>query len=203
WAPLRPSTSGEGGGTNYGIVGRLQPGATWTQAEAELRAAGVEPLKRHNSKRANVWEGMANLQQVATESLRRPLLVVWAAVGLVLLIGCVNVAGMLIARGKQRRSEIATRLALGASAAVIMRQVLLESIAIAAAGGIAASLVGYAALRGLKALARDQFGFLQGVTLDARVWAGAAAITLFTSILFGVLPAIQATRVDIREAQGA
>jgi predicted permease len=203
WAPLRPSTTGEGGGTNYGIVGRLRPGATWAQAEAELRAAGVEPLKRRNTKRANVWEGMANLQEVATENLRRPLFIVWSAVGLVLLIGCVNVAGMLIARGKQRRSEIATRLALGASAATIVRQVLIESVAIAAAGGIAASLVGYAALRGLKALARDQFGFLQGVTLDARVWVGAAVITLFTSILFGVLPAIQATRVDIREAQGA
>ena len=126
----------------------------------------------------------------------------WGAVGLVLLIGCVNIGGLLLARGATE-AEFATRLALGGGQAALVRQLLAESLILAMAGGLAGTLLGWFALQGLKLAAQNAMSVWQPVSLDARVLATTAGLSLVTSLLFGLHPALQATRVDIRSGLSA
>lgn len=202
WTPLRPSRTGEGGGSNYGIVARLKPGATAAQASAQLQAL-VPDLKKLGSysKDAKVQLGIENLQQDLTSNLRRPLMILWAAVAAVFVLGCVNIGGMMLARASGRVEEIATRLALGAPTARIVRQLLVESMALGSIGGIAGIAAGWTALDALKKLGASTFDFLRGVDFDWQAVAAAVALTLLASVAFGLAPAWQASRVDLRSAQ--
>src|SRR5207249_772988 len=112
-----------GGGENYEILARLRPGVTWAQAESELGSIGT-PLMRemYGSSRWTVRLGLIPLQRGLTDRVRQPLLILFAAVVLVLVIGCVNLAGLLLARSAAVAPEIATRMALGASRLAIVRQ---------------------------------------------------------------------------------
>lgn len=200
WTPLRPSTTGEGEGANYTLVVRVRPGTAWKQAEAEVAGIGADVFREQPAGRT-ARLALTPLQEGLTEGIRRPLLIVWAAVGLVLLIGCVNLAILLLARSGTRTREIATRMALGSGRAAVVRQLLTESLVLAAAGGVAGVLVGFAALEGLKALALGPLGLAHlPVPLDGRVLAAAASITLLTGLLFGTWPAIHTTRLDLRGA---
>jgi predicted permease len=122
----------------------------------------------------------------------------WAAAGVVLLIGCVNVAGLLLARGGARRHEIATRLALGSARSRILRQLLTESLLIALAGGVSGLAFGYGALEALKEIAVRPLGLTQPISIDLRLLAITLAMALLTSILFGLFPALSLIRMDIR-----
>ena len=135
WTPLRPSTSGEGSGDNYFVVARLGPSVAWP--EAISRAAAIAaPVLADSRTPADIHRQvmLAPLQEGASSDLRTPLLVLWGAVGVVLLIGCANVAGLLLARGAARTRELATRAALGAGSAAVVRQLLTESLVLAVAG---------------------------------------------------------------------
>jgi predicted permease len=199
WTPLRPSKTGEGGGSNYGIIARLRPGVNWSQAEAEIRTIGAgEAGALQSSAGSGAELALVSLQEGLTQHLRMPLLVLWGAVGLVLLIGCVNIASLLLAKSGERKREIATRMALGGGSGAILRQLLAEALLLALAGGILGTALGYAGLRLLRVTLADSLGLWQTITLDERVLAATFAISLLTSILFGVLPAFEATRVDIR-----
>lgn len=202
WTPIRPSRTGEGGGNNYGIMARLKTGASWQQASSQL-ALLVPDLKKQGSYRkdADVKLGLIPLQEGITADLRKPLMLLWAAVGLVFLLGCVNIGGMLLARASGRIGEIATRLALGAPFSRIVRQLLIENIALGLLGGAAGIAVGWGALAGLRAFGAFAFPFLETVVPDWRVLAGTIILTLLAGILFGLSPAWQATRVDLRSAQ--
>ena len=124
----------------------------------------------------------------------------WSAVGVVLLIGCVNIAGLLLARARTRAPEIATRIAIGGGRAAIVRQLLAESVVLAAAGGAAGVAIGYASAQLFATLLEEAFGVTgQQIGLDARVLAISGAVALLTSIVFGLLPALQASRVDLRQ----
>ena len=117
WTPIRPSRNGEGGGTNYEIMARLKPDATWQQASGQLAVITAD-LKRDGGYGKDV-EGANRhasfpLIQGRTSDLRKPLLLLWAAVGFVFVLGCVNIGGMMLAKSSGRVGEIATRLALGA-----------------------------------------------------------------------------------------
>ena len=200
WTPLRPSRHGEGGGSNYEAIARLKPGVSWAQAGEQLRslsrALNADPAFPREMK--NFEERIIPLHTGETQDVRSELLLTWAAVLMVLLIGCVNIAGLLLARSGTRRREMATRMALGGSRAAIVRQLLMESVLMALGGGIVGIAVGSFALDWLKQLgaAKDQLWY--PIELDARVLALMLGVALFTSVLFGLAPALLTSRLDIR-----
>ncbi len=201
WTALRPSTRGEGEGENYGIIARLKDGVSWPEASAQVAAATTTIVReRYGRSRFPVSMGVTPLQRGLTGETRRPLLILWAAVGAVLIIGCVNVAGLLLARGRTRAPEIAMRMALGGGRPAIVRQLLMESVLLAACGGIAGIVVGYVSSRSFASWLEAAFGVTGVVGLDLRVFAITAATALGTSLVFGLAPALRATQVDLRSA---
>jgi putative ABC transport system permease protein len=199
WTPLQPSASGEGGGTNYAVAGRLKPDATWAQADGQLESIGA-PLFKNVPQGTTARLHLISLQEGDTQNLRKPLLILWGAVGLVLLIGCANVTSLLLAKAASRSREIATRLALGSGRGAIVRQLLVETLVLAVIGGLAGLLLGYAGLEGLKKLAAADYQIVESAHLDARVLAATALLSLFVSLLAGIFPAIEAGTVDLRNA---
>jgi predicted permease len=200
WTPVRPCRTCEGGGQNYEIIARLKPGVSWAQADAEVGSvarAAIDDLYRNATK--PVREQIIPLQRGRTEMIRQPILVLWAAVAAVLFIGCVNIAGLLMARAVARAPEIATRIALGGGRSAIVRQLLTESFVLASLGGAAGIALGYVGSRAFASLFADAFGVAKnGVALDARVLATTAMLSLGTSLVFGLVPALQASGVDLR-----
>jgi predicted permease len=210
WTPIRPSTTGEGTGSNYGIAARLKDGATRQQASAqlnslvpELKKAGVygRDADIRREKEVDVSLDVIPMLEGMTSDLRKPLMLLWAAVGFVFILGCVNIGGMLLARASGRIGEIATRLALGAPFSRIVRQLLIESTMLGVLGGLAGAAVGWGALAGLRQFGALTFPFLETIELDFRVLAATLILTLVAGIAFGIAPAWQATRVDLRSAQ--
>jgi predicted permease len=200
WTPLRPSTTGEGEGQNYAIVARLRPGATWPEANAEVRSLERIALSNWHLPAGRIAQlRLQPLQRALGAFYQKPLFILLAAVAIVLLIGCVNIAGLALARAAKRRREIGTRLALGGGHGAVMRQLLTESMVLALLGGFVGVALGYVAIQGLNGTL-EQFGIWQEVRLDGRVLAIALFASLTTSILFGLAPAWQAARLDIRSA---
>jgi|HubBroStandDraft_3_1064219.scaffolds.fasta_scaffold16794_1 predicted permease len=200
WTPLRSSPRGEGEGTNYAVVARLRPGVSWAEAEAQVAGLSGAALahKRYPPSIAARLH-LVPLRRGLTDAVRKPLLVLLGAVGTVLLIGCLNVASLLLARNARRTRELGTRLALGSGADGIVRQLLTESLLLALLGGLAGVALGYLGMRGLELLARQAIE-LPTVHLDARILAVTAGVTLLTAFFFGLLPALRASRIDLRSA---
>ena len=201
WTPIRPSTTGEGEGENYLVLVRLRPGVDWMRADAEIRQIGSDIARtRPLPAGASMTFWLDPLQRGATAELRQPLLLLWAAVGIGLLIACVNLAGLLLARATARYREIATRLALGSGRAAMIRQLVVESVVLAGIGWIVGVGLGSAALEGLRAMAAGAFDIWQPVALDGRAVAAAGLLALVASLAFGLAPAILATRIDVQAA---
>ena len=199
WTPLRPSVAGEGSGSNYGIVARLRPGVNWATAESAVERLSGETLE-HLKYPAPVVARLhlMPLQGALTLDLRKPLLILWGAVGLVLVIGCLNIAGLLLARAASRAREMATRAALGGGRSAIVGQLLAESLVLAVLGGAVGVAFGALGIQGLNRLAQGSFALPQPVELDARVVGMTAALSLLAILLFGLLPALRASAVDLR-----
>lgn len=200
WTPLRAGTDGEGSGENYQVLLRRLPGISLAQMDAEMESLGGEIDRLHPPPApVRITYGTVPLQAGLTTSLRQPVLMLWAAVVIVLLIACVNLAGLLYARGARRTREIATRLALGSSRGAIVRQLLVESAVIALLGTLLGLVAGGAALDAVKGLARNALDLWQPVALDGRAVAAAAMFALVSTAIFGLLPAVQGTRVSVRD----
>jgi predicted permease len=199
WTPLQPSMSGEGSGTNYAIIARLKPGVTFAQANGQLNSI-MRPVidEMHLPRGVSLEERAVPLQVGRTVDLRSKLSLMWGAVGLVLVIGCINVAGILLARSVPRSREIATRMALGAGRSAVIGQLFTEAVLLAAGGAVIGLVVGQLATTALIRLSSGQFDLSNPVQLDFRVLAVMLAISLATSILFGLFPAIEATSIDLR-----
>ena len=208
WTPLRTSTTGEGAGQNYGIMARLRDGVSWAHADSQVEVVGVQAVQElglHPDVSARLR--LVSLQRGLSDEVRSPVLMMWAAVAIVLLIGCVNIAGLLLARAAGRTREIATRMSLGSGRAAVLRQMLTESLLLALMGGFVGIGLGYFGLHALQSLGRDSVGLTPSgdagnlwdtVALDRRVLAATMAISMFTSLIFGLFPAYQASRLDIR-----
>ncbi|HTX74596.1 MAG TPA: ABC transporter permease, partial [Terracidiphilus sp.] len=206
YTPIQPSRNGEGSGTNYGVILRLRDGATWQQADAEINRAWADWAKglAHQYERgATVSFHTVPLQQGQTAELRPQALALMAAAGFILLIACANLAGLTLVRVARRTPEFATRLALGASAWQLQKQLWVENLFLALVGGLAGIGVGYGALRGLLSLLPTGFLPVASVPLDLRVLAFTLAVSLFTSLLFGMLPALAVRRVNLRSSIAA
>jgi putative ABC transport system permease protein len=200
WTPLRAGTDGEGGGENYQILLRLRPGSSRAAADAELARLGSE-INRLSPvpQGVTIDYGTVPLQRGLTETLRRPVLMLWVAVGIVLVMACVNLAGLLFTRGARRSREIATRMALGGSRVAIVRQLLAESVLIAVFGGATGLLLGSVALDALKGLAENALELWQPIAMDGRAVAAAALFSLAAAAAIGLAPALFATRMGVSD----
>src|SRR5262245_32491041 len=196
WTPLRASRTGEGEGANYGIIARLKHGTTIDVAEQQVASIGSAVLPKSRDG-VTTRLGFTSLQEGSTYELRQPLFIAWAAVGVVLLIGCANVAGLLLARAAARTREVATRMAIGGGRTAIVRQLLVESVLITGAGAIAGLAVGVGLVAWLDRIADQDLLPIGHPELNLRVLALTAGITLVTSALTGLAPAIEATMVDL------
>jgi predicted permease len=198
---LQPSRKGEGAGTNYGVIVRLRDGATWQQADTEIRTAWAAPALRfanefHRGTKISFYT--VPLQKGQTADLRPKALTLMFAAGIILLIACANLAGLTVVRMARRTSEIATRMALGASRWHIQRQLWIENLLLAFIGGAVGVGVGFLGLRGLLSLLPADYLPVAGVPLDGRVLAFSLAASILTSVLFGMLPALALKRIDLR-----
>jgi predicted permease len=201
WTPLRASQNGEGGGTNFAVITRLKPGATVEQADAELAGLGADPFKNMQM-RSDVMAKLRlrPMQDALVENVREPILMLGVAVGVVLVIACVNLAALLLARGGTRAREIATRMALGSGRRAVVRQLMVEAVLLAIAGGALGLLAGMLILQGLQTLGGQTFVQWTRVVLDWRALAATMTIAMITSVIFGLVPALQASRIDVNAA---
>jgi len=202
YTSLQPSPHGEGNGTNFGVIFRLNSGGTWQQADSEINRAWAARISQIESRNpgAKIQFYTVPFQKGVTSELRPRAIGLMAAAGFILLIACANLAGLTLVRMARRLPEIATRLAIGASRWQILRQLWIENLLLACIGGVAGIAIGFLALRGLLSLLPEDFLPVSGVALDARVLAFTTIVTLFTSVLFGMLPALSARRVDLRSS---
>ena len=202
YTPLQPSREGEGGGKNYSAFVRLRDGATWQEADAEINSAWSVRAARLVGKNpgSRVTYYFLPLQKAETETLRPQLVALMLAAGFILLIACANLAGLTLVRMIRRAPEVATRLALGASPWQIQKQFWIENLLLALVGGSVGIGVGFLALRGLLMLLPEHFLPVASVPLDGRVLGFTLLLSLLTSALFGMLPALTARRVDLRSS---
>jgi predicted permease len=199
WTPLKPQTTGEGGGTNYEVIARLRDRVSWAEAQNDVR--GASPDAFVNVKPGDVAElEIVPMQAGMTADIRPPLLMLWGAVGIVLTIACVNIAGLLLARGTTRTREIATRMALGSGRTAVIRQLLVESAVLALLGAVLGLAMAWGVLSILGSLGAKVFNLWQPLTLNARVLIATLVVALGTSVVSGLVPAIQTSRLDVQTA---
>jgi putative ABC transport system permease protein len=194
---LRPSNPRRGG-QFMSVIGRLRPAATPAQAQAEHHA-NTRRDASENPKwyPPDILGYLLPLERAVASDVRLTLLVLLGAVAVVLLIACVNVANLLLVRGEDRQKEIAVRAALGASRGRIVRQLLMESLFLAALGGGIGLLLAIWGVDALLAISPEDVPRLAETSLDLRVAGFALLISLLTAILFGLTPALRAVKFDL------
>jgi len=196
WTPLQPTTTGEGGGTNYAVLIRVPDGMSFEEANA--RMAGLELPQTVDEEAGNLRFGLVPLEAVLTSGVRLPILILVGAIALMLVVGCANLAGLQIARSLARQTEMATRQALGSGTGALARQMIVENVMLGVFGGLLGLGIAHFAIGGLEALVQSHFGTWQDVRLDGRVLAGAAGLTVLATILFGLAPVLQVRKSKIQ-----
>ena len=196
---IRPSLHRTNRDYNYvvSVVGRLKPGATAAQAAEELTVSKRAVRSLYPVFKQKWTVGMLSLHEEIFGDMRPYVLTLLAAVAVVLLIACANVANLLLARATVRQSEIAVRVALGASTWRIVRQLLTESLLLALAGGVAGLLLGVVAIHPLVVFAGIQRTAGGAIGMNARVLLFTLAASCVTGLIFGVIPAFSAARPDL------
>jgi putative ABC transport system permease protein len=197
-APDSPFANRGGRAFNFFALARLKPGVTVAQANSEMEAIGRQLAREYPKANAGVSAQAERLQDVMSESVRSSLWILLGAVGFILLIACINVANLMLVRAAERQKELAVRLALGAGRLRIMRQLLSESLLLAVIGGAVGLLLGDWMLQGLLALAPAGIPQLSRVGLDNSVLLFTLGIAALTSLLVGLLPALQASKIDLQ-----
>jgi putative ABC transport system permease protein len=181
-------------------VARLAPGATVEEAQAEMRTIAARLEKQYPDFDAKWSATVTPLREQLSGVLRPSLLVLFGAVGFLLLIACANVTNLLLARATARQREVAVRAALGAGRGRIVRQLLTESVILALAAGLVGAGVAAWGIEVLVRLSPPELGDLPPVAINLPVLAFALALSFATGVIFGLAPALAATRVDLGAA---
>lgn len=200
WVPLQPSAEERRSGAFWlETVGRLKPGVSLAQAQQEMKAIAARlGAERPGDRELGV--ALVGLRDEIARPFRAALIMLTAAVAGVLLIACVNVAGMLTARGAARRREVAIRTALGASRRRVVRQLLTEAVMLFVFGGLLGVTLASVLLRLVVGVAPPTLSWLRDVSLDGPMLVVALAMAALTGVLFGVLPSTKAAGADVVEA---
>ena len=178
-------------------MGHLRPGATVSQAQAEATTIAGQLATAYPKENAGRGARVEELRELFVRGVRPMLWVLFAAVAVILLIACANLANLLLARGLARQKEIAVRAALGASRGRLVRQLLTESTLLSLLGGVGGLLLAYWGLYALLKLPQN-FVDVKDATLDARVLLFALAVSLITGWIFGLIPALQLARPELQ-----
>lgn len=203
WVPFQFDLNSQDMAHYFTVAARLRPGVTLPQANAQLRLAADQYRRIYgaNSLPPGGGFGVASLQESMIGDTRFPLLVLLGAVGFVLLIACANVANLLLARAAARKREFATRAALGAGRSQIIRQLLTESLTLSIAGGLLGLILGFVGVRLLLGISPGNIPRIgeggSAVTLDINILLFTLGISLITGILFGLAPALSASRPNL------
>ncbi|HEY2713712.1 MAG TPA: ABC transporter permease [Chthoniobacterales bacterium] len=184
----------------FRAYGKLRNGVSHEQAQSELRVIDRRMALANPDENKNRETTLLSLQEQMVGDVRPALLVLFAAVGLVLLIACANFANLLLARMASRAQELSIRAALGAGRSRLIGQVLLESTLLGLSGGATGLLLGSWGVDALLALRPEDLPRAENIHLDPRVLAFTFGLSLLTGLIFGILPAWQATRLDGKAA---
>jgi predicted permease len=189
---------------NYSVAGRLKAGITLSQAQADMNVVAARLAKEYVDDRDRGIR-VTSLFEFLTGGVRPALLVLLGAVTLVLLIACVNISNLQLARAAARRKEMGMRCALGAARGRLIRQLLTESVLLAGAGGLLGLALAQVAVRILRIAAPANIPRIQNLGIDPGVLCFTAAVSLLVGLLFGVLPALYSSKTDANDAlkQGA
>ena len=201
WAPLVfTEAQRTPRGRSLTVIGRLAPSATVESASAEMRAIAARLEQRFPDFNKAWTVNVVPLKEQIVGGVRTPLLVLLGAVAFVLLVACANVANLLLMRSTARRKELALRSALGASRWRIARQLLTESVLLSTIGGLLGLAVAFWGVDLLLALRPSDMIVLSNVGIDLRVLAFTLGISIATGLVFGVVPALHASRDDVNDA---
>jgi len=182
------------------VVARTKPGVTLAQANADIHTIQQRIARDHPDQAGRLSAFVMPLREQLAGDVRRPLLVLLVAVGFVLMIACANIANLSLSRAASRRREIAVRAALGASRVHIVRQLLVESLLLATAGGVCGLVLASWSFAFLQRLIPDGLALSTKLTLDLPVLGFTLLLALLTAVVFGLVPAFQASKTDLNEA---
>ena len=200
WSPLALTEQNRAArGRFMAAVGKLKPGVTLEQAQAEMNTVAARLEAEREQFNKNWGVNLVPLREQFAGGARPALWVLFAAAGFLLLIACANVANLLLARGASRQKEIAVRTALGAGRWRVIRQLVTESLLLALAGGAAGVLLAWWGVDLLAAFSPRDLLDLGGVRLSLPVLAFSLGVTFLTGLVFGLVPAVEATRLDTIE----
>ncbi|HTB11691.1 MAG TPA: ABC transporter permease [Bryobacteraceae bacterium] len=187
-------------GNTLSIVGRLKPGVTIESAQAEINVI-VESLHREHPERGKDWGArLTALQDQVSGRLRRALVVLGVAVGVVMLIVCANLSNLLLARAAARRKEIAVRTALGAGRWRLIRQMLTESLVLSLCGAVLGLVLAFIATRAFAAMPNLSIPLMRYISVDRTALLFTLLAAILTGLIFGIVPALQQSKGDLNES---
>ncbi|MBC8164306.1 MAG: ABC transporter permease [Bryobacteraceae bacterium] len=186
-------------GNTLAVTGRLKPGISPEQAQAELRLINEQTFRSRPEWRSWTGAKVTTLRDAVTGRLRPAVLLLAGAAGMVLLIVCVNIGNLLLARGMSRQKEVAVRAALGAGRGRIIRQMLTESLLLGGLGGMVGTVIAWSGTHAMANLQGVSLPLLHTIRIDATALGFMLLGTLVTVLLFGLAPALESSRTDVQQ----